>query len=206
MIIILRRFILFIVLLFVFPVVDSPTTTEQPIIETTVIDPTIVQSITTEDTTVPPTTIEPTTVVVEPYYTEESTTQAIEPENPLPQEDESSEVYDPEIFMEDVDLLARVIYQEAGSCSEYCQYLVGSTALNLADYYGTDLSSIVHNYNIFNVAYMLYNTEPSETSFNVAENLINNGRDYSVMAFRTDYYHNFGQPYTSVDNVYFSTF
>ena len=31
------------------------------------------------------------------------------------------------------DLLARTIYQESGICSEYCQWLVGSTVLNLAE-------------------------------------------------------------------------
>lgn len=103
------------------------------------------------------------------------------------------------------DLLARCIYQEAGSCGEYCQWLVGSTVLNLADYRGCGIE-IVFDYDTFNVAYELYDETPSDLSYAVAARVLSGDRDYDVMAFRTDYYHPFGAPYTNVDNVYFSTF
>ena len=105
----------------------------------------------------------------------------------------------------ELDLLARTIYQEAGICGEYCQWLVGSTVLNLADSYG-GIEAVVFDYNTFNVAYSLYNATPSDLSYSVANRLLSGDRDYSVKAFRTDYYHSFGTPYTSVDNVYFSTY
>ena len=105
----------------------------------------------------------------------------------------------------DLDLLSRTIYQEAGICGEYCQWLVGSTVLNLADSYGS-IEAVVFDYNTFNVAYSLYNATPSDLSYSVANRLLSGDRDYSVKAFRTDYYHSFGTPYTSVDNVYFSTY
>jgi hypothetical protein len=105
----------------------------------------------------------------------------------------------------ELDLLARCIYQESGCCSEYCQWLVGSTVMNLGEERGCGIE-IVFDYNTFNVAYVLYSCTPSDTSYAVAERILSGDRDYNVMAFRTDYYHPFGNPYTNVDNVYFSTF
>lgn len=105
----------------------------------------------------------------------------------------------------ELDLLARTIYQEAGICGEHCQWLVGSTVLNLADERG-GIEAVVFDYNTFNVAYVLYNETPSDLSYSVARRVLAGDRDYSVKGFRTDYYHNFGTPYTSADNVYFSTY
>lgn len=104
-----------------------------------------------------------------------------------------------------IDLLARIIYFESGSCSEYCQWLVGSTAMNLANEYGS-LETVAFNYDIFNVANILYTDTPSSLSYSVATRIINGDRDVNVRAFRTDYYHSFGSPYTNVDNVYFSSY
>lgn len=105
----------------------------------------------------------------------------------------------------DTDLLARIIYFESGTCSEYCQWLVGSTAMNLANEYG-NLETVAFNYDIFNVANVLYSDTPSDLSYSVATRIINGDRDVNVRAFRTDYYHSFGSPYTNVDNVYFSSY
>ena len=104
-----------------------------------------------------------------------------------------------------IDLLARIIYFESGSCSEYCQWLVGSTAMNLANEYGS-LETVAFNYDIFNVANILYTDTPSSLSYSVATRIINGDKDVNVRAFRTDYYHSFGSPYTNVDNVYFSSY
>lgn len=108
-------------------------------------------------------------------------------------------------FDYELDLLARTIYQESGICGEYCQWLVGSTVLNLADERG-GIEAVVFDYDIFNVAYSLYDDTPSELSYSVARRLMSGDRDYYVKAFRTDYFHSFGTPYTSVDNIYFSTY
>ena len=105
----------------------------------------------------------------------------------------------------EIDLIARTTYQEAGNCSEYCQWLVASTILNLADEQG-GIENVVFNYNTFNVAYCLYDATPSDTSYAVARRVASGDRDYNVKAFRTDYYHDFGSPYTSTDNVYFSAY
>ena len=142
------------------------------------------------------TTVEPTVEVVE-ENTQEDVDEYYE-------EPESNNYYsNPSDY--ELDLLARTIYQEAGICSEYCQWLVGSTVLNLADERG-GLESVVFDYNTFNVAYVLYDAEPSDLSYSVASRLLSGDRDCNVKAFRMDYYHNFGMPYTNVDGVYFSTY
>lgn len=149
------------------------------------------------------TTVESTSEVpTEEATTVENSSQVDYSENVTYTENEVS--YSGTIDYE-LDLLARCIYQEAGICSEYCQWLVGCTVMNLGDYTGSGID-IVFDYNTFNVAYVLYSCTPSDTSYAVAERILSGDRDYNVMAFRTDYYHTFGTPYTSVDNVYFSTF
>jgi len=102
------------------------------------------------------------------------------------------------------DLLARAIYCESGVCSEYCQWLVGSAILNLADERG-GIENVVFDYNTINVAYILYDCTPSDLSYGVAKKLLDGNRDYRVKYFRTSYYHGFGTPYTNVNNIYFST-
>jgi hypothetical protein len=138
--------------------------------------------------------------VIDVVYTEQV-------ETPIVENNKESEVnnYSSGTSDYELDLLARTIYQEAGICSEYCQWLVGSTVLNLADERG-GLESVVFDYNTFNVAYVLYDAEPSDLSYSVASRLLSGDRDCNVKAFRMDYYHNFGTPYTNVDGVYFSTY
>lgn len=108
-------------------------------------------------------------------------------------------------YSEDTLLLAKVIYLEAGTCSSQCQWLVGSTAMNLADEYG-DLSAVAYNYSMFNVAYLIDSCDPSDESIAIAEQILSGDRDSQVKAFKTDSYHDWATPYTEVDNVYFSVY
>ena len=108
-------------------------------------------------------------------------------------------------YFEDIELLAKLIYLEAGTCSEDCQWLVGSTALNLAEDRG-GLEAVAYDYNTFNVAYQIDSCSPSETSYAVASRILSGDRDYQVYAFRTDMYHEWATPYISIDNVYFSIY
>ena len=107
----------------------------------------------------------------------------------------------------DTELLAKLIYTEAGSCGEYCQWLVGSTIMNLADLYD-GLQNIAYDSTKFDsyTINKLNSCVPSDLSIKVANRILSGDRDTIPMAFRMGYYHNFGMPYTNVDNVYFSTF
>lgn len=179
------------------------------IIEETTVPPTT-PPITTEPPTTEPPTTEPVTEevymeeeIVEEEYIGETEAEIVyeyETEEETPKKENTYDTSD-----SDVDLLARTIYQEAGTCSEYCQWLVGSTVMNLADERG-GLESVVFHYNTFNVAYSLYNATPSDLSYSVANRVMSGDRDYAVKAFRMNYYHEFGTPYCVVDGVYFSTY
>lgn len=180
-------------------------------IDTSTPDEIVRVQVTTAKATEPPTTVPPTTEPVTEEVSTEAPTEAAVVEEV---EYESEEVYVEDTEENDystscsdyeLDLLARTIYQEAGICGEHCQWLVGSTVLNLADERG-GIEAVVFDYNTFNVAYSLYNSTPSDLSYSVASRLLSGDRDYNVKAFRTNYYHSFGTPYTSVDNVYFSTY
>lgn len=152
--------------------------------------------------------------IPEPKETELIESFSAEPESEGQQLDETTTLkpkdnggaYSNNAYSEhEIDLIARTIYLESGSCSEYCQWLTGSTILNLADD-RNGVESVVFDYNTFNVAGCLYSTTPSDLSYSVARRVASGDRDYNVKAFRAGYYHSFGTPYTNVDNVYFSTY
>lgn len=105
----------------------------------------------------------------------------------------------------EIDLIAKTTYLESGNCGEYCQWLTASTILNLADRSG-GVANVVYDYNTFNVAGYIDGCSPSDLSYSVARRVASGDRDYNVMAFRAGYYHSFGTPYESADNVYFSTY
>lgn len=149
--------------------------------------------------TEPPTEIEE---FVEPepetepiVYYEQEITPELEPENQIV------------ASTSDEDLLARLIYCEAGSCSEYCQWLVGSTIINLLGD-TKKLEDIAYDSSVFDwyTINKLNSCTPSELSISVARRVLSGDRDPVPLAFRLGYYHEFGMPYTNVDNVYFSTF
>ena len=119
--------------------------------------------------------------------------------------EQAHNVSDSNYSQSDVDLVARTVYLESGSCGEYCQWLTASTILNLAESRG-GIADVVYDYNTFNVAGMIDSCSPSDLSYSVAERVLSGDRDYNVMAFRAGYYHSFGTPYTNADNVYFSTY
>lgn len=150
-----------------------------------------------------------TEAYIEPPTEAEEYIEYIAPTEAEPEYDDDVESDDAETAYSssDREWIARVICMEAGNCSEECQWLVGSTALNLADRYnGGNIEATVTDPNIFAVAGYFYLREPSVQNWAVADRVLSGDRDYQVMAFRTDYYHSFGTPYTVVDNVYFSTY
>ena len=193
---------------------DSAATLDE--ISTTVVETTIT---TTTKPTEQPTTVakkeEPTkSATGEPVGTENNEQDVQEQPEKEDTHDEKKDtanteqahnVSDSNYSQSDVDLVARTVYLESGSCGEYCQWLTASTILNLAESRG-GIADVVYDYNTFNVAGMIDSCSPSDLSYSVAERVLSGDRDYNVMAFRAGYYHSFGIPYTNADNVYFSTY
>lgn len=193
---------------------DSAATIDE--ISTTVVETTI--------TTTTKPTEQPTTVAKKEEPTKSATGKPAEVENKeqdvqeQPEKEDTHDekkdtadteqahnVSDSNYSQSDVDLVARTVYLESGSCGEYCQWLTASTILNLAESRG-GIADVVYDYNTFNVAGMIDSCSPSDLSYSVAERVLSGDRDYNVMAFRAGYYHSFGTPYTNADNVYFSTY
>ena len=193
---------------------DSAATIDE--ISTTVVETTIA-------TTTKPTE-QPTTVAKKEEPTKSATEKPVEVEDSergvqkQPEKEDTHDekkdtadteqahnVSDSNYSQSDVDLVARTVYLESGSCGEYCQWLTASTILNLAESRG-GIADVVYDYNTFNVAGMIDSCSPSDLSYSVAERVLSGDRDYNVMAFRAGYYHSFGTPYTNADNVYFSTY
>lgn len=193
---------------------DSAATIDE--ISTTVVETTIA---TTTKPTEQPTTVakkeEPTkSATEEPVGAENNERDVQEQPEKEDTHDEKKDTADTEqahnvsdsnYSQSDVDLVARTVYLESGSCGEYCQWLTASTILNLAESRG-GIADVVYDYNTFNVAGMIDSCSPSDLSYSVAERVLSGDRDYNVMAFRAGYYHSFGTPYTNADNVYFSTY
>ena len=113
-----------------------------------------------------------------------------------------------ELTANEKDLLMRSLYREAGSTGFWCQVYVCSATLNLwkSQYSHLSLEEMLTNYNIYETAYTLSSVTSKEKSYvkDATEYVLNGGKVPNVKYFRTDYYHSFGTPVTSIENVYFS--
>ena len=110
---------------------------------------------------------------------------------------------------EDIELLARVTYAEAGNQSEYGQRLVIDTILNRVDdprFKETDIRSVIYAPKQFDVVtngtIWMY-TNWGRCKHLVLEELCNRTNS-EVIAFRTRHYHKWGTPAFQVGDHYFS--
>ena len=102
------------------------------------------------------------------------------------------------------DILAKLLYCEAGSMGWQGQVYVCSAILNLRDYSGRSIWNMAHDYNTFAVAGYVDSASPTSTQYEVISYVLNGGRIPDIKYFRTNYYHSFGTPVCNVENVYFS--
>lgn len=102
------------------------------------------------------------------------------------------------------DILAKLLYCEAGSMGWQGQVYVCSAILNLRDYSGRSIWNMAHDYNTFAVAGYVDSAVSTSTQYEVISYVLNGGRIPDIKYFRTDYYHSFGTPVCNVENVYFS--
>ena len=113
-----------------------------------------------------------------------------------------------ELSAHEKDLLMRSLYREAGSTGFWCQVYVCSATLNLwkSEFSHLTLEGMLTNYNIYETAYTLSSVTSQEKAYvkDATEYVLNGGKIPDIKYFRTDYYHSFGTPVTSIENVYFS--
>lgn len=110
---------------------------------------------------------------------------------------------------EEIELLAKLIYLEAGTESYECKAAVGSVVLNRMTTSDKSLKEVVYEPKQFTPAYKIEETIVSNEYISIVEDLICNGPilpEY-VTFFRADHYFNWGDRYCNykqIDNVYFS--
>jgi len=108
----------------------------------------------------------------------------------------------------DIQLIGKLVYAEAGSRSYKCQKAVASVVINRMIRYKKTARQIVYEPGVFTVAGGLSSVRASATSVKAVRDVVKNGTTLpkNVLAFRNQYYHqNFGKPYCHIDGVYFST-
>lgn len=119
----------------------------------------------------------------------------------------------PAISSQTRELLAKIVYLEAGGCGKDCQRAVMSVILNRvsAGYWGDSIKSVIYYPNAFeSVNYLDRATIIPETVYDSVDYILENGVTVpaEVMYFRADYdfswegYAN----YCVYDNVYFGYF
>ena len=108
------------------------------------------------------------------------------------------------VVFEETEILAKLLYREAGSMGYEGQRYVCSAILNLSDYTGRSIWDLAHDINTMAVAPIVDSAVPNETQYQVIEDVLNGARVEEICYFRTSYYHSFGTPVCNIENVYFS--
>ena len=106
---------------------------------------------------------------------------------------------------EEYYILAKLLYAEAGGMGWEGQVYTCSAILNLKDYSGRTIWNMAHDVNTMAVALYVDYECPMDTQYDVIEYVVcGGGKIEEICYFRTYYYHSFGTPVCSIENVYFS--
>lgn len=108
------------------------------------------------------------------------------------------------IHFKEEDILAKLLYCEAGNQSWEGQVYTCSAILNFCDRNNVSIWNAAHNQNYFEPAPFVDDAEPTSVQYEVIYYVLNGGRIPEICWFRTDYYHDFGTPVCKVGDHYFS--
>lgn len=118
-----------------------------------------------------------------------------------------------DITQEERDILAKLVYLEAGICGRSCQRAVTSVVFNRleAGYWGDTLEEVIYYKNAFSPAHLIATCEqPPQEIYNTVDYILKNGPTIpkEVRYFRTDYDFSWEGyvHYATYDNVYFGYF
>lgn len=120
---------------------------------------------------------------------------------------------EPEPYMEmgesDVYELATLVYLESGTESFECQKAIASVVIHRMQNDDLTLQEVIYAKNQFSPAYLIAQSEPSESTLQAVREVLQNGPTIPnyVTFFRADYYHNWSEliiPYCVIDHTYFS--
>ena len=126
---------------------------------------------------------------------------------PTPLED-SYYIYDGTLTDEELRDMAALVYLEAGGENYMCQKGIASVIINRMVYTNSSLDDVMYAPNAFSPAKYIKSTTPSESCINAVNDVLTNGTIFplNVLAFRADYYHDFGTPYMRIDDVFFTIY
>lgn len=105
---------------------------------------------------------------------------------------------------EEKEILAKLLYREAGSMSWEGQVWVCSAIINLGKHSNKSIWEMAHNVNMFSVAPKVDSAKPKQRQWEVIDYIQHHGTISEVKYFRTNHYHRFGTPIRRIGNVYFS--
>lgn len=105
--------------------------------------------------------------------------------------------------------LATLVFLESGAEPYECQLAIASVVINRMTTQNVSLHDVIYAKNQFSPAYLIDDSEPSESTLNAVKEVIENGPTIPeyVTFFRADYYHNWSElitPYIQYGNTYFS--
>lgn len=146
----------------------------------------------------------------EPAEVEEETVEVTEKvevaDEPEVVDETEADVESYDYDLSDIDLLARITYLEAGGTSYECQCAVASVVVNRANRGGKSLYDVIYAPGQFTPAYLVSSTTPTQSCIDAATQVLSGGITIpsNVIYFRAGYYFDWAEPYTNMDNVYFS--
>ena len=129
-------------------------------------------------------------------------------ENPEPEKIEPSEdTYVIDITEEEIHLMAVVTEAEAGGCSLDCRQMVADVILNRAIECGSVTEAIYAPGQFSSVwdGGIERHSVPQESTIAVCKQELKEIGYPGLFYFRDSYYHSYGTPWCSIDNMYFST-
>lgn len=111
---------------------------------------------------------------------------------------------------EEINMLATLVYLEAGVESFDCQKAVASVVLNRMYIYDKSLEEIIYEKGQFTPANQIQYSSPSESTLKAVDDVLSKGTTLPtyVTFFRGGHYHNWDTdryvPYSNIDNTYFT--
>lgn len=104
----------------------------------------------------------------------------------------------------DYEILAKLLYCEAGAESWDCQVYTCSAIINYCEYEGVSIWEGAHNKRMFSPAPFVDRKTATSTQYEVIDYVLNGGRIKDIVYFRENHYHSFGTPVIQVGCHYFS--
>lgn len=126
--------------------------------------------------------------------------------SPTPTPKASSRKVSVRLSENDIRLIAKLVYEEAGAQSYKCQKAIASVVINRMIRYNKTARQVIFEPGVFSVS--ISGTRASAESIRAVRDVVKNGTTLpkNVLAFRNQHYHRgFGRPYCCIDGVYFST-